>query len=464
MTGGRIANAAAILLAAPVLVWPALLNGYPILFSDTGAFLAQTLVPLMIWDKPWVYGPFLHLFHWRLTLWGPVAAQALMVSHLLWLTGRVIWGARPVAHLGLCAAVALLTSAPFTIALLMPDLFTAAVVLALFLLGFGKGRLSRGETIWAGVVASVGIAAHLSHLPVAAAMVALAVVLTRRLGPALRMAAPLAAATLLLLGTNLAGHGVLSLSPHGATFLLARLQADGPAARTIQAVCPERGWYLCAFADRLPIDSDVFLWAPDSPMNRDPAGTPRFLGGALLSPEAREIVRETVAREPWAVARAMALNTATQLVTAGASDVIGQPWEDIDNAAASRIREFFPAREVARQEASLQARRLLLDAVSPILPLYPLVLAVAAPLALAGAWRSFRRGDARALALVVLVLGAAAANAFATGALSKPHHRYQARVAWLIPVAAVLTLAPAPLAATRPAVGTARSVAVAHDR
>lgn len=448
MTAARLANAAAVVLAAPLLVWPAFLNGYPILFSDTGAFLAQTLVPLMIWDKPWVYGPFLHLFHWRVTLWGPLAAQALMVSHLLWLTGRVVWGPRPIAHVLLSAGVAAFTTAPFTIALLMPDVFTAAVVLCLFLLGFGGERLSRGETVWAGVVATVGTAAHLSHLPVAAAMVALAVVLTWRLGPALRMAAPLAAAILLLLGTNLAGHGVLSLSPHGSTFLLARLQADGPAARTIQALCPERGWYLCAFTDRLPMDSDAFLWEPDSPMNRDAAGTPRFLGGALLSPEAREIVRETLAREPWAVARAMAHNAAAQLVTAGAGDVIGQPWEDIDNAAASRIREFFPPGEVARQEASLQARRALLAAVSPVLPFYPAWLAASLVLALAAAWRSFRRGDARAFALVVLVLGAAAANAFATGALSKPHHRYQARIAWLIPVAAFVAL-PAPAPAVR---------------
>jgi hypothetical protein len=447
VTAARLGHAAAVAAAAPLLVWPAFLNGYPILFSDTGAFLAQTLVPLMIWDKPWVYGPFLHLFHWGVTLWLPLAAQALIVSHLLWLTGRVVWGPRPVAHLLICAAVALFTTAPFTVALLMPDVFTALVVLALFLLGFGESRLSRAEMLWAGLVATVGIAAHLSHLLVAAAVIALGALLARRLWPALRMAAPLAGALLLLVATNLAGHGVPSLSPHGATFLLARLQADGPAARTIQALCPERGWYLCAFAGRLPMDSDAFLWERDSPMNRDAAGNDRFLGGALLSAEAREIVRETLAREPWAVARAMAANALTQAVTAGAGDVIGQPWEDIENAAGTRIRQFFPAAEVARHEASLQARRALFAAVSPLLPLYPAILALAFPLALAGAWRSFRRGDARAFALVALVLGAAAANAFATGALSKPHHRYQARIAWLVPLAAIMALAPPPLPA-----------------
>ncbi|WP_291296490.1 hypothetical protein [Elioraea sp.] len=441
----RIQALAAIAAGAALLVWPAIVNGYPILFSDTGAFLAQSLVPLMIWDKPWVYGPLLHLFHWRITLWLPLVAQGLMMSHLLWLTGRVVWGARPLAHVALTTFAAAVTTAPFTIALLMPDVFTAAVVLALFLLGFGADRLGRWEMLWAGAVATLGIAAHLSHLPVAAAVIAMGILLRRKLRPALRMTAPLAAALLLLLGTNLVGHERLSLSPHGSTFLLARLQADGPAARTIAALCPDRGWYLCDFTAWMPMDSDLFLWERSSPVNRDAAGNDRFLGGALLSAEAREIVRETIAREPAAVARAMVANTLRQAVTAGAGDVIAQPWSDIDNATGSRIREFFPAAEAERYAASRQADRSLPGIVSPLAWVHAPVLAGGVLLAFYAGWRSFRRGDIRSLALVLVVLTAAGANAFAAGALSKPHHRYQARIAWLIPVVAVIALLPAPV-------------------
>ena len=101
-------DAAAIVLGAAVLAWPAFVNGYPLVFSDTGGFLHQTLGPLMLWDKPYVYGPFLHLFHWRVSLWGPLAAQAAIVSHLLWLTQRCIAGAAsPRRHLAVTAFVAL---------------------------------------------------------------------------------------------------------------------------------------------------------------------------------------------------------------------------------------------------------------------------------------------------------------------------------------------------------------------
>lgn len=437
----------AILAGGAMLLWPAVLNGYPLLFSDTGAFLHQTLGPLMIWDKPWIYGPFLHAFHWQVSLWGPAAAQGLIVSWLLWLVQRVVRGRASAAwHVLLVAAVAALTTAPFSAALLMPDIFAPVTVLCLFLLGIGRDALARWEAWLVGVIGAVAIASHLSHLPLALAMVVLTLLLTLRLRPALRASLPLLAAVVLLLGTNAVGHGRVSLSPHGSTFLLARLIADGPAARTIAAECPARGWYLCAWAGRLPEDSDVFLWAPDSPVNRDAEGRDRFLGGALLSDEAREIVTETLRREPLAVIEAMARNTLRQALMVSAGDTL--PPDHFPAAIAPRIREGFPPAEAARYEAALQSRGLLAEAVAPLLPVAPWVLLaalLAAPLALFRAAARGRRMAARLLLIAIVALGA---NALATGGLSKPHLRYQARIAWLLPFALAVALLPV---ATRPA-------------
>ncbi len=433
----------AIMAGAVLLAWPALLNGYPLLFSDTGAFLAQTLVPLMIWDKPWIYGPMLHAFHWRMSLWLPLAAQALMLSHLLWLVLRVVRGRAGARwHLALCAGVAALTTAPFTIALLMPDVFAPVVALSVFLLGFGGARITRGEMAWVMILATFGIAAHLSHLPLALAMLVVGGVLARRMRPMLRMAAPLVGAVALLLVTNWVGHGRASLSPHGATFLLARLQDDGPAARTLRAECPARGWYLCAFVDRLPMDSDTFLWAPDSPVNRDAAGQARFLGGALLSGEAREIVAETLRREPVVVALSMARNALVQLVTARAGDTLVA--DHLEAAVGLRIRDYFPAAEAARFDAALQPRGLLPASVAPALWTHGPVLILGLALCLLALWR---RPEARVLVLFVLL--GCAANALATGGLSKPHHRYEARILWLVPFAGALALVPFGTALTR---------------
>jgi hypothetical protein len=439
---------AAILAGGALLVWPAFVNGYPVLFSDTGAFLHQTLGPLMIWDKPWVYGPLLHALHWRQTLWVPVVAQGLLVSHLLWLAARA-WhgrGATPGGHLALVAVLALGTTAPWSAALLMPDILAPVTVLALALLGFAADdRLTRGERAWLTLVAALAIAAHLSHLPVAAALAAVTLLLARAWRPVARVAAPLGLAVLLLLATTAVGHGRLGLSPHGATFLLARLVADGPAARTVAAGCPGRGWYLCAWAGRLPSDSDEFLWSPDSPVNRDAEGRPRFLGGALLAPEAREILRETLRREPLGVARAMAANAWRQLWMAGTGDTLARGH--VGTALGPMLARGFPAAEERRFAASRQHAGRLEAVAAPLRPLQAGVLVLGALGAGVALWRTAaavrampRDGAMRRLGLLACVLVGVGANAAATGALSAPHHRYQARIAWLLPLAALLAM------------------------
>jgi len=432
---------ASILAGGLLLVWPGLLNGYPLVFSDTGAFLHQTLGPLVIWDKPHVYGPLLHLFHWRISLWGPVLAQGLGVSHLLWLLVRSLRGrADPALHLLACLGAAALTTAPYTVALLMPDVFAPIVLLALLLLGFCREALSRNEARWLMLLAAFGIAAHLSHLPLAAAMVVMVLLLARSLRATLRVAVPLLGAVLILLGTNLWGHGRATLSPHGATFLLARLQADGPAAAVIRERCPQAGWYLCAFADRLPMDSDDFLWLPDSPVNRAPDGSARFLGGALLSAEARVIVAETLRARPFEVALSMARNTLRQMVMATAGDTLVD--SHLRTALRPRIAEGFPPRELAAYDAALQSRGRLGAAAAPFLWPHGPLLVLGAVLALL-AWRqAMQAGDRRRIGLVVGLLVGVTANALATGGLSKPHLRYEARILWLMPIVAALALVP----------------------
>lgn len=443
--GARAPAAAAVLAGGALLAWPALVNGYPLVFSDTGGFLHQTLGPLMLWDKPWIFGPLLHALHWRVTLWLPLAAQALLASHLLWLTQRALTGeARPGAHMALCLGLAALSTAPFTVALLMPDLLAPATVLALFLLGPARAAVSRAEAWYLGLLATLGIAAHLAHLPLAAAMAALAFLGGLRRGRALadaaRVAAPLLGAVLLLLATNWAGHGRAALSPHGATFLLARLQADGPAAAVIRDRCPAAGWYLCAFADRLPMDANAFLWAPDSPVNRDAAGRPRFLGGAMLSAEAGEIVAATLAAAPLAVAAAMLRNTLRQILTAGIGDTLGP--EHLAAALRPRIAEGFPARELAAYDAALQPRGLLRDRLGPIAPLHGAVLLLALPALALGGLRAWRAGDGVRLGFLAAVIVGLVANAAATGGLSGVFPRYQARIAWLLPAGALLLMLP----------------------
>ncbi len=404
---------------AACFLWPAFINGYPILFSDTHAFLVQAGEPFMIWDKPWIYGPFLIAVSGRVTLWLPAVAQCLLLSHLLWLTGKACGAATPMRHLALCAFLAVGSAAPWFAALLMPDIMAPIAVLCLFVLGFGE-RLRRGERAWAGGVGAIAIASHLSLLIVGAACIAAGILWRRRFV----MAAPMLAAVALLLLTNAIGFGRFGLSPYGSVFALARLAADGPAARTLAAECPRAGWRLCAWVGRLPGDSDTFLWEPKGPVWSSPGGP------IAVAPEASAIVARTLAREPLAVARGAVSNTLRQLLLVRVGDTLGPDW--LAQTVAIGLGKYFPPAELRRFEASLQARGELAAVAAPFAPQYRVLLAIGAivtPILLVVA---LRRHDMPRAGLAALVLSALVANAFATGALSKPHDRYQARIAWLL--------------------------------
>jgi hypothetical protein len=426
----------AILAGGLLLIWPAFLNGYPILFSDSGAFLAQTVEPLMIWDKPWIYGPFAWIFHQHVTLWATVLAQGLIVSHLIWLLARVLGRAAPGRHVGVCAALALLTAAPWFAATVMPDILTPVAVLCAALLGWGWDRLNRAERAWLIVLGGVATASHLSNLPVIFALVVLAAILRAGWGTVLRVAVPLMGAVALLLATNLVGHGRFAISPYGSTFLLARLIADGPATRTIEARCPAAGWYFCAFAGRLPTNSDIFLWVPDSPVNRRPDGTPIFLGGMVLAPEASAIIAETLRREPLAVIRGGIANFIGQLRRNQIGDTLSR--HDVGTGVRPEIAKGFPAAELARFDTSLQMRDGLKAIGRLFNPLFSAALILATPFVLLAWLRAHRAQDLRSLGLLLCLLVGLTGNALATGALSMPHHRYQARVVWLLPLATML--------------------------
>lgn len=433
-------EALVILAGALLLAWPVVLNGYPLVFIDTVSYLGQTLFPEWPWDKTPAYGAALHLFHWGVSLWPALLAQLLMLSHLLWLAQRAAWQDATVGrHLLVCLLLAALTSAPWFATTIMPDILAAVAPLCLLLLAFARDRLSRGEAAWVTLLGAFAVAAHLSHLPTALAMIVVAAVLGGGVMAPLRAALPVGLAVAGLVAANAWAFGQATLSPHGAVFLLARLQADGPAAATIRDHCPAAGWHLCAFAGRLPMDSDAFLWDPKAPPNRTADGRPIAMGGMRLAPEAAAILERTLRERPLEVAEAMLHNTIAQLAMTEVGDTLGN-----DHLAASARRAIarLPAEELAAFMTGAQMRGTLREDAAPFLGVHQPVLLASLPLALLAlllaAWQRDRvRGGLVAGLLVALL-----ANAFATGALSAPHDRYQARIVWLLPLAAMLGLAP----------------------
>lgn len=409
---------ASIVAGAVLLAWPALVNGYPLVFSDTAGLADMGLEPNMGWDKPWVYGPLILLLHGGVSLWGVVAGQAVVLSALLSRVGRVA-GAGSMAHLSLCAVLAIGSAAPWFVTFVMPDIFAPLSVLCLVLLAWGRlGRAGLACTILLGAVA---IASHLAHLIIASGcLVAVAAARPRRL---LVCVVPLVMALAWLAGSNLIGNGVLGVSPYGSVFALARLQADGPAAALVHRICPASGDRICAWSDQLPMDSDAFLWGPDGPV------WGHEFGPILFAPEASRLVAQTLRAEPLAVAAHAVRNTLRQLVRVQVGDTLGPQY--LDSTVGRLLRTYFPAAELARFLAARQVAGTLDAVAAPLEPLRLVLLVLGTVASLVIVPVVWRRDPVLAGLALTVLLGVLA-NAFATGALSGPHDRYGARIAWLV--------------------------------
>ena len=429
MSADKVKNIFVVLLGALPFIWPALWNGYPLVYSDTNVFISQPAPGYFNWDKPFIYGPWMLLVHGWQSLWGVALAQAILVSQLLWLTLAVFGKPDKLRFLLLCLVLAFCTGASWFASLLMPDIFSALTVLSIFVLGFSP-RLSRSLAVWVCLVGALAIAVHLSHLVIAAACV-FTVLLLRfsRVGVVML---PLVLALGLLVSTSYYAFNKVAVSPFGSVFMLARFAADGHVTTTLNAKCPDAGWHLCEWKDRLPSDSDAFMWDGQGPVWSHPGGP---IG---LAPEASTLVMLAARDNPLGVLASMIKNTSQQLVMIKLGDTLHADWLDV--TVAKSIETHFSAGELARFKASKQWSNALQDRVQWLNVLATVVLLMSLVLSLYCLWRALIKRDTRALALILLLWMGALANAFATGALSKPHYRYQTRIAWLLVIPPIILL------------------------
>ena len=241
----RLDQAWAIGVAALLLIWPAIWNGYPLVFADSGTYLGQALLGYVGWDRPPFYSLFLLGLHWRLSLWPVVLGQGLLLAHLLHLVLRTQGHPGPVPLILTALALAVFSGLPFFAAQIQPDLFTGVVVLCAWLIGFRQAALSVAERRYVMLLATLAIAVHQSHLPLAFGLAGVGALLwsCRGILPALRALARLALpplmALLVLVCVNWAAHGIAAPSPYGAVFLATRMLFDDSGKAWLARHCAE---------------------------------------------------------------------------------------------------------------------------------------------------------------------------------------------------------------------------------
>ena len=442
---------AALALAAGILAGlaPAIWNGFPITFHDTGGYFAAPFIDAPGNGRSTVYGLFLDALHMGAAFWPAIVVQSLVITALVVETGRAFlgFGLRAAMIFGGAVSVllTLVTGVAWYTAQLMPDIWSAAAVLALILLIEGREGRGLPAVLGLGLVVAFGAASHTGTVALLLGLVLFKglIMVIARLHEPLRQWRRRTAIRLgigglaLALGifavplSNLAVFGQFRFTPGGDVFLFGRLVQDGIASRYLADHCPDEGLKLCGYQAELyepdgsQRSNDSFLWWGGSPLYK--------MGGwDTAGPELARITRESLVEYPGLHAAAAWRSFTRQLGLIGTGDGLNEHHWHTEWVFEKFRPDDLPAYRAARQ----RGEDIPFDAMNlvdvPVGFAAIAVLPVIAAVFLLGPWAS---GPGR-LALFVFV--ALMGNAAICGILSNPHDRYQNRLVWLAVLACVV--------------------------
>lgn len=415
-----------------LLISPALWNGFPLIFPDTGGYLDRPMLGTLGMGRAAIYGAFLYPGV-PFSFWPNIVVQSAVAAWLIVLTLRSHGlGERPWLALGIVALLTIATSLPWFAAQLMPDILFAAAALALHLLVFRDDALQAYERWALAAIVAVAIPSHMAAAGMCVGLLLALALLTRvrRLDlPKARLsfaAGAVAAGLALCPVSNYAITGQFALTPGGSSFLFGRLVEAGIVQRYLDDKCPDANLRLCAFSAALPKDADGWLWDPSSPFRK----LKNFEGSA----EESAIIRDTLVLYPVTQLRAALTATARQLVKFK-TEVNGTDNEP----TIMMFKEHTPALYPQFMQARQQSPGFNVGAINAVhVPVAALAIAgLGAALALRR-----RIGLPDPLAALAVTIGVALfANAAICAVFSHPVDRYQSRLAWLAVLAAAMIAA-----------------------
>ncbi|MCF4164870.1 hypothetical protein L2U69_04355 [Zavarzinia compransoris] len=424
------------------LLAPALWNGFPISFHDTGGYFAAPYIDAPGNGRSTVYGLFLEALHGGAAFWPAIVVQCAMVVALLVETGRAFLGLRGRALALFAGAMgvglSLVSGLAWYAAQLMPDIWASAAVLALILMI--EGREGRGLAAWAGLalVVAFGAASHTGTMALVLGLLlfkGLLMVVARLHEPlrqwrrraSLRLGIgglALALGVLAVPMANLATYGQFRFTPGGDVFLFGRLVQDGIASRYLADHCPDPSLKLCDHQAELFEDdgtqrsNDSFLWWGGSPLYE--------IGGwDEAGPELARITRESLVEYPAMHAAAAWRSFVRQLGLIGTGDGLNEHHWHTQYVFEKYRPDDLPAYMAAEQRGEDIPFGVMNIVHVPLgflaIGLLPVSVAVFL-------WGRRASGPGRLAAFVLVAL---LGNAAICGILSNPHDRYQNRLVWL---------------------------------
>lgn len=271
----RFLGAFSIFLAACGLLIPAIYNGFPLVYSDTGAYIASGFEGTVPGDRPISYGLFLRHSSLATSLWFTVLAQALLLSVFVYRLFCKIWSEPKTRWWAFLLGIMVLiffSGASYFTSMLLADISCSLSLFLLFFLLFDSPNNKWFFTLLVLgylFVSSMHLTNVYSHL-----VVVFGVGILKLLRSDFLMTLPwrkwvIGSAIVLLNFLFLPAlhsyyDGGFVTTKNGHLFISARNIESGAMKQFLDDKCALENYAICAYKDSLPRVGSDFLWLPES--------------------------------------------------------------------------------------------------------------------------------------------------------------------------------------------------------
>ncbi len=429
-----------------LLAYPAIENGFPLLYSDSGTYLVAHHLNSIPIDRPVIYSIIINTL-----------ARVFSVSALPWLqailivlvyhsiTARHLFRNRPFWTAPLVLGLlALLTGLPHITSQLMPDLFTAFLFIGIMAFVYGYERIAKSQLVLL-VFLLFTVASHSTHMLLSLSFLTLLFIYELFRGRKTKLAfiGGLWLFSLVAIpATNFAYSGKWFYSDSSRLFFIASLHNNGALVPWLNHACPEGDMpaFLCENLENLEnLHGNDLLWHGDYLLDsiclQQGGWTYCWrMRNEELKGKTFKWVNIPDARNAWIHGAGSAFFK--QLTDFGVGMISSQK----EGSAPYSVLESFFSRELEKYRQSKQYNQDLyfwkrsktqLVAVLISLLIIPILLL---------SWKTDNKTKEKWVMLSIALALFLLLNAAVCGILSNPVDRYQARVIWLLPFLALAIL------------------------
>ena len=412
----------------------ALLNGFPLVFSDSGTYLNYSIKGGVPIDRPVFYSWIIAIFNLntKLPLFSVIASQALITSVVMLITFHCLQRTKPRSALILAIFLTIATSLPWFVGWIMPDFFLGIGLLSAYVLICHYYSLNDSKRIFLLAIFVSTNLVHYSNTPVLVSTILLFLVFnliyrTNNKSIIIRSAI-LIFISLAALTANYLYTKSYSLKSPTAHFLVNRLVDDGIIQKLLNEHCINNNYILCPYKDNV---KPSYLWS-------DKTSPFRLIGGFKSSTEESwKMILDSLKYYPLDHFSSSTRITIKQLFSFNTGD--GLKAYDKKRGIYKVIKQSYNA-EFIDFTTSRQLQGELKKTLSFTTPIHNVVVGVSF---LTLIFSLFYRKDYTngTFVLTIFILSALVSNAAICGIFSGAYDRYQSRIIWLVPfVAAIIIL------------------------